>query len=56
MIKRVPELVPDEVAKKSGTKLDRPTPRATVDELANYVPISVSSRSLSSSSSRTVSR
>jgi NAD(P)H dehydrogenase (quinone) len=35
-IKRVPELVPEEIAKKSGMKLDQPAPIATVDELANY--------------------
>src|SRR4029434_6956219 len=35
-IKRVPELVPEEVAKKSGLKLNQPAPIATVDELANY--------------------
>ncbi len=35
-IKRVPELVPEEVAKKSGFKLDQAAPVATVDELANY--------------------
>jgi NAD(P)H dehydrogenase (quinone) len=35
-IKRVPELVPDEVAKKSGYKLDQEAPVATVDELPNY--------------------
>ena len=35
-IKRVPELVPDEVAKKSGFKLDQKAPIATVDELPNY--------------------
>jgi len=35
-IKRVPELVPEEVAKKSGMKLDQPAPIATVDELATY--------------------
>ena len=35
-IKRVPELVPEEVAKKSGMKLDQPAPIATVDELARY--------------------
>lgn len=35
-IKRVPELVPDEVAKKSGFKLDQTAPIATVDDLANY--------------------
>src|SRR3974377_2066146 len=35
-IKRLPELVPGEIAKKSGMKLDQPAPIATVDELANY--------------------
>ena len=35
-IKRVPELVPDDVAKKSGFKLDQAAPIATVDELADY--------------------
>jgi NAD(P)H dehydrogenase (quinone) len=35
-IKRVPELVPEEIAKKSGMKLDQPAPVATVDELADY--------------------
>jgi NAD(P)H dehydrogenase (quinone) len=35
-IKRVPELVPEEVARKSGMKLDQPAPIATVDELAMY--------------------
>jgi NAD(P)H dehydrogenase (quinone) len=35
-IKRVPELVSEEVAKKSGMKLDQPAPIATVDELATY--------------------
>lgn len=35
-VKRVPELVPDEVAKRSGLKLDQAAPVATVDELANY--------------------
>jgi NAD(P)H dehydrogenase (quinone) len=36
VIKRVPELVPEELAKKSGFKLDQPAPIATVDELPNY--------------------
>ena len=36
IIKRVPELVPEEIAKKSGMKLDQPAPIATVDELATY--------------------
>ena len=35
-IKRVPELVPEEVAKKSGMKLDQPAPICSVDELATY--------------------
>src|SRR6516165_3872396 len=35
-IKRVPELGPEEVAKKSGMKLNQPAPIATVDELATY--------------------
>src|SRR6201998_265669 len=40
-IKRVPELVPDEVARKSYYKLDQPAPVATVEELANYDAIVV---------------
>jgi len=36
IVKRVPELVPTEVAKKSGFKLDQPAPIATVDELPDY--------------------
>jgi NAD(P)H dehydrogenase (quinone) len=35
-IKRVPDLVPEEVARKAGAKLDQAAPLATVDELANY--------------------
>lgn len=35
-VKRVPELVPEEVARKSGLKLDQKAPIATVDELPNY--------------------
>src|SRR5271166_37344 len=35
-IKRVPELVPEDVAKKSGYKLDQAAPIATVAELADY--------------------
>ena len=35
-IKRVPELVPEEVARKSGIKLDQAAPVATVDELPSY--------------------
>src|ERR1700745_3736306 len=36
VIKRVPELVPDEIAQKSGFKLDQAAPIASVDELADY--------------------
>jgi NAD(P)H dehydrogenase (quinone) len=36
VIKRVPELVPEDVAKKSGFKLDQAAPVATVDELPEY--------------------
>ena len=35
-IKRVPELMPEEVARKAGAKLDQTAPIATVDELPNY--------------------
>ena len=35
-IKRVPELVPEDVAKQSGFKLDQKAPIATVNELADY--------------------
>ena len=35
-IKRVPELMPEEAARKAGVKLDQEAPIATVDELANY--------------------
>jgi NAD(P)H dehydrogenase (quinone) len=36
VIKRVPELVPDEIAKKSHFKLDQAAPIASVDELPDY--------------------
>jgi len=36
VIKRVPELVPEEVARKSGFKLDQTAPIATVGELPDY--------------------
>lgn len=36
VIKRVPELVPEEVAKQSHFKLDQAAPIATVDELPDY--------------------
>lgn len=35
-IKRVPETVPEELARKSGYKLDQPAPIATVDDLPGY--------------------
>ena len=35
-IRRVPELVPEDVARKSGFKLDQEAPIAKVDELPNY--------------------
>lgn len=35
-IKRVPEIVPHEVAEKSGFKLNQTAPIATVDDLAGY--------------------
>lgn len=35
-VRRVPELVPDEVAKKSGFKLDQTAPVATIGELEDY--------------------
>lgn len=35
-VKRVPELMPEDVAKKAGAKLDQAAPLATPDELANY--------------------
>lgn len=43
VVKRVPELVPDEVAKRSGLKLDQAAPVATVNELADYDAIVVGS-------------
>jgi len=35
-LKRVPELVPEEVARKSGMKLDQKAPVADPQELADY--------------------
>ncbi len=35
-IRRVPELMAEEVARKAGAKLDQQAPVATVDELADY--------------------
>ncbi len=40
-IKRVPELVPEELAKKSGYKLDQAAPIAKVDDLSGYDAIIV---------------
>lgn len=40
-IRRVPELVPEEVARKSGYKLDQAAPVAKVDELPGYDAIIV---------------
>jgi NAD(P)H dehydrogenase (quinone) len=40
-IKRVPELVPEDVARKSHYKLDQPAPMATIAELADYDAIIV---------------
>lgn len=40
-VKRVPELVPEAVAKASHYKLDQEAPVATVDDLANYDAIVV---------------
>jgi len=40
-IRRVPELVPEEVARKSGYRLDQPHPVAQVDDLARYDAIIV---------------
>ena len=36
VVKRVPELVPEDVARKSGFKLDQQAPIATVQELPDY--------------------
>lgn len=36
VLKRVPELVPDAIARKAGYKLPQNAPVATVDELAHY--------------------
>ena len=40
-VKRVPETVPDDVARKGGFKLDQPSDFATVDELPSYDAIVV---------------
>ncbi len=40
-IKRVPELVPEEIARKSHYKLDQKAPVAKIDDLANYDAIIV---------------
>ena len=36
VVKRVPELVPEEIARSAYFKLDQPAPVATVDELTDY--------------------
>ena len=36
VIKRVPELMPEDAARKAGAKLNQPAPIATVEELASY--------------------
>ena len=36
VVKRVPELMSEEVARRVGAKLDQPAPIATVDELPSY--------------------
>jgi NAD(P)H dehydrogenase (quinone) len=36
VVKRVPDLVPEDVARKAGMKLDQPAPVATVEELPQY--------------------
>ena len=35
-IKQVPELMPEDVARKAGAKIDQTAPIATVEELASY--------------------
>lgn len=35
-VKRVPEIVPEETARKAGAKVDQKAPIAAVDELGNY--------------------
>jgi NAD(P)H dehydrogenase (quinone) len=42
-VKRVPETVPDEIARNAHFKLDQPAPVATIQELANYDAIIVGS-------------
>lgn len=36
VVKRVPETVPEEIAKKAHFKLDQPAPVATIEELKEY--------------------
>ncbi|MFA6230868.1 MAG: NAD(P)H:quinone oxidoreductase [Rhodanobacter sp.] len=40
-IRRVPETVPEEIARKSHFKLDQAAPEASIEELANYDAIIV---------------
>lgn len=37
VVKRVPELMPEEVARRVGVRLDQAAPIATVDELPDYM-------------------
>ena len=44
VVKRVPELVPEEIARNAHFKLDQPAPIATVAELPSYDAISSACR------------
>jgi NAD(P)H dehydrogenase (quinone) len=48
-IKRVPELVPEDVAKKSGYKLDQAAPIASVAELRTMTQLSLAPELVSAS-------
>lgn len=43
-VKRVPELVPPDVAAKNGFKIDQAAPVATVEQIADYDAISARPR------------
>ena len=47
IIKRVPDLMPEDVARKAGAKLDQTAPIATVDELLEYDALILTHRSSS---------
>ncbi len=51
-IKRVPELVPEEIAKKSGMKLDQPAPIATVSSSERPLASATCARRCATSSTR----